>query len=147
MPGGFGMRGTGRRRGGYRPLTDINMTPMIDVTMTLLIVFMISAPLLTVGVPVELPEVAATSIGQNEEPAAVTVAADGTIFLQEKKMPLDELLAKLSAMKASNPKLSIVFRGDKGGNYGRVMEVLGALNAAGFTNLSLVTETPDQKKK
>jgi len=142
VAGGGGGRG---RRRGYRPLADINMTPMIDVMLTLLIIFMVSAPLLSVGVPVDLPEVTAGALSQSEEPAAVTVRADGSIFLQESPVELRKLLATLDAMKKSNPKLAITFRGDRGANYGRVMEVLGAMNEAGFTNISLLTEMPGEK--
>lgn len=137
--GGGGRRG---RRGGYRPVADINVTPLVDVMLVLLIVFMVTAPLLTVAVPVDLPKAQAQSVKQDKEPLVISVDAKGGVYLQESRSELDALVAKLQAITGSNPEARIFVRGDKGVPYGRVMEVMGTINAAGYSKVALVTELP-----
>ena len=136
-------RSTGRaQRGQYRPMSEINVTPFVDVMLVLLIVFMITAPLLTVGVPVDLPKTSAASLSDADEPLVVTVNASGSIFLQEYETPLENLVPRLVAVTGANPKIKIFVRGDKAIHYGRVMEVMGAISAAGFKRVSLMAELP-----
>jgi len=140
--GGSNRRG---RRGGYRPMADINVTPLVDVMLVLLIVFMITAPLLTVAVPIDLPKAQAQSVKQDKEPLVISVDARGNVYLQESRSELDVLVAKLKAVTGSNPEARIFVRGDKGVPYGRIMEVMGTINAAGFTKVALVAELPKPK--
>lgn len=146
--GGMQPQGVGRRghRGSYRPMAEINVTPLVDVMLVLLIVFMITAPLLTVAVPVDLPKTQAQSIKQDKEPLVISVNAKGHVFLQETKSNLDVLLSKLKAITGANPNARIFVRGDKGVPYGRIMEVMGTINAAGYTKVALVAELPTPKK-
>ncbi len=136
-------RSTGRaQRGRYRAMSEINVTPFVDVMLVLLIVSMITAPLLTVGVPVDLPKTRAASLSDTDEPLVVTVNASGSIFLQEHETPLENLVPRLVAVTGANPGIKIFVRGDKAIHYGRVMEVMGAISAAGFKRVSLMAELP-----
>ncbi len=141
MAGGVMERGGGRRRA-YRPMADINVTPMVDVMLVLLIVFMVAAPLLTVGVPVDLPKTQAPAINENKEPLVVSLNGKGEIYIQETVIEADSLVAKLQAITNNNPEAVIYVRGDKSINYGRVMEVMGLIGSAGFSKVSLVAELP-----
>ncbi|MBC8339348.1 MAG: protein TolR [Rhodospirillales bacterium] len=135
-------RGKGRARRHSRrtaPMADINVTPMVDVMLVLLIIFMVTAPLLTVGVPVDLPKTKASVIRGEDEPLAITVNAEGQIYLQETEIELEGLLPRLNAITGNNPDIRIFVRGDKSVNYGRVMEVMGNINAAGYRKVALVT--------
>ena len=133
----------GRRRGKHRAMmAEINITPMVDVMLVLLIIFMVAAPLLTVGVPVELPKTAATPLpAVEEEPLAITIAADGTIALMETEIGRDELIAKLRAIAAERSDDKVFLRADGQVPYEVVAQVMGALNAGGFSNIGLVTDT------
>jgi biopolymer transport protein TolR len=133
-----GSRGGGRRA---RPMSEINVTPFVDVMLVLLIVFMVTAPLLTVGVPVDLPQTRAKSLGEDREPLAVTIDEQGKVFLQNTPIQVDELVPKLVAISSNGYNQRIFVRGDKSVDYGKVMEVMGLLNAAGFTRIGLVTNT------
>ncbi len=126
----------------YRPMAEINVTPLVDVMLVLLVVFMVTAPLLTVGVPVELPQTQAPAINEPKEPTVVTVTKDGVIFIQETSVPIDTLVDKLQAITGSNPDAILYVRGDKDINYGRVLEVMSLISSAGFRKVSLVAETP-----
>jgi len=126
----------------YRPMADINVTPLVDVMLVLLVVFMITAPLLTVGVPVDLPQTQAPPINEPKEPLVITVNRDGAIFISETSVPVDSLVPKLQAITGSNPDAVLYVRGDKEINYGRVLEVMSLVTAAGFHKVSLVAETP-----
>jgi biopolymer transport protein TolR len=137
LPGG----GNGRRVR-RRPMSDINVTPMVDVMLVLLIVFMVTAPLLTVGVPVDLPKTAAKAMGGQDEPLVVTVTQAGEIFLQDSRLELDELAPRLAAISENKKDARIFLRGDRAISYGDVMAVMGALNTAGFRRVALITETP-----
>jgi biopolymer transport protein TolR len=138
--------GHGRRRPGRwsqnAPMSEINVTPMVDVMLVLLIVFMVAAPLLTVGVPVDLPQTAAKPMEDQTEPLTVTVKRDGEVYLQETKIAMDALVPKIAAITQSNPDARIFVRGDRDISYGDIMQVMGQLNAAGFHKVALVTETP-----
>ena len=132
-----------------RPMAEINVTPFVDVMLVLLIVFMVTAPLLTVGVPVDLPKTKAQPLGQDREPLSVSVRKDGNIYLQNTPIEEDALVARLEAISKNGYDQRIFVRGDKAVDYGRVMEVMGLLNAAGFTHIGLVTDvrkTGDKKK-
>ena len=128
------------RRGRARAMSEINVTPLVDVMLVLLIVFMVTAPLLTVGVPVDLPKTKAQALGQDREPLSVTVRRDGNIYLQNQPVPEDQLIAKLSAIAANGYDQRIFVRGDKAVDYGRVMQVMAEISAAGFTHIGLVTD-------
>jgi biopolymer transport protein TolR len=131
---------TGRKRNRRRVMADINVTPMVDVMLVLLVVFMVTAPLLTVGVQVDLPKTAASTIQGQDEPISVTIRKDGKIFLQETELELDELAPRLTSVSGANPDIRIFVRGDKDIEYGKVMEVMGRINAAGFKRVALVTD-------
>jgi len=137
--GGGGRRG---RRGAYAPMSSINVTPLVDVMLVLLIVFMVTAPLMTVSVPVDLPKAQAQSVKQDKEPLVISVDVHGNVYLQDSRSELDVLVAKLKAVTGSNPDARIFVRGDKGVPYGRIMEVMGTINAAGFSKVALVAELP-----
>ena len=143
---GLHSRNGGGRRS-YRPMAEINVTPMVDVMLVLLIVFMVAAPLLTVGVPVDLPKSQAPAINENKEPLVVTINAQGEIFVQETKIDSDGLVAKLQAITGSNPEAVIYVRGDQTINYGKVIEVMGLISSAGFTKVSLIAELPQGGRK
>ncbi len=136
--------GAGRRRHGrrYRPMSEINVTPFVDVMLVLLVVFMITAPLLTVGVPVDLPETEAAQLTDRDEPLVVSIDAEGKVYIQEVEVRFDQLAAKLGAIMGARPDGVVYVRGDRGIAYGRVMELMGALTAAGFDKVSLMAELP-----
>jgi biopolymer transport protein TolR len=120
-------------------MSQINVTPFVDVMLVLLVIFMITAPLLTAGVPVELPETAAQLLAGQDEPLAVSIKADGSVYLQDSPIDLEQLGPRLRAIAERNPELRVFVRGDRAIAYGRVMEVMGRLNEAGFNNIALVT--------
>ena len=129
------------RRRGHGRMSDINVTPLVDVMLVLLIVFMVTAPLLTAGVDVDLPQSEAPPLTQPQEPLVVSIDKTGKIFIQETEVALEGLAPRLSAITQNKPDTSIYIRGDQTINYGRVMEVMGLLTAAGFTKVALVTES------
>ena len=135
-----GRGGSSKRR--YQPMAEINVTPFVDVMLVLLVVFMVTAPLLTVGVEVDLPESSASNLPGDDEPLTVTIDDAGQLYLQELEITLDELVPKLRAIAAERSEMRIFVRGDKTIDYGRVMLVMGTINAAGFTKVGLVTELP-----
>jgi biopolymer transport protein TolR len=133
----------GKRRHHRRSvMAEINVTPMVDVMLVLLIIFMVSAPLLTVGVPIDLPQTKATNLDQDKEPLTVSVNDKGQIFLQNTEIKVDELLPKLQAVAAARggTEARIYVRGDKKVDYGTVMKVMGRLSGAGFHKVALITE-------
>ncbi|MDE2110951.1 MAG: protein TolR [Alphaproteobacteria bacterium] len=145
MAAGVQMIERGRRARRRRPISEINVTPFVDVMLVLLIVFMVTAPLLTVGVPVDLPKTRAQPLSQDREPLSVTIKGNGQIFLQNTPVAEDDLVAKLSAIAANGYDQRVFVRGDKSVDYGRVMEVMGMLSAAGFTHIGLVTDVAHPK--
>ena len=146
MAVGLNKRGHGRTQ--YRPMSEINVTPMVDVMLVLLIVFMVAAPLLTVGVPVDLPNSNAPAVNEQTEPLKITIDAQGQIYLgEETKLELDELVPKLEAVTNNNPDAVIFVRGDQAINYGRVVEVMGEISNAGFRKVTLVAQLPQTGRK
>ena len=141
-----GNGGTRRRARRYRPMSEINVTPMVDVMLVLLVVFMITAPLLTVGVPVDLPKTEASRIVGQDEPLVITVRADGKVFIQDSEIDMSRLIARLDAITENRKETRIFVRGDKAIAYGRVMEVMGSVNLAGFDRVALITELPRREK-
>jgi len=136
-----GGRGGGRGRPRSRPIAEINVTPFVDVMLVLLIIFMVAAPLLTVGVPIELPETAATPLQQEEqEPLTVAMTADGGIMVQNSEVPRDRLVTLLTSVAGERSDGKVFLRADGQVSYSDVMQVMGALNAAGFRNIGLVTD-------
>ena len=136
--GGNGPRGVGR----YQPMSAINVTPFVDVMLVLLVVFMVAAPLLTVGVPVDLPQTQAPPINEPKEPLVITINGEGHLFLQETEVPTESLVPRLGAITGNNPDASIYVRGDKAINYGRVLEVMSLVSSAGFRKVSLIAVPP-----
>ena len=126
-------------------MSEINVTPFVDVRLVLLIVFMVTAPLLTVGVPVDLPKTRAPALGQDKEPLSITVAKDGKIYLQKEVVTPDVLVPKLQAISQNGYDQRIFVRGDKTVAYDRVMVVMGLLASAGFTHIGLVTDVAKPK--
>jgi biopolymer transport protein TolR len=132
-----------RRKGTrYAPMAEINVTPLVDVMLVLLIIFMIAAPLLTVGVPVDLPQTQAATINEQVEPLTITVNGKGQIYIQEGEVAEDQLVPRLQAIVKNKADQRIFVRGDKAINYGRVMEVMGLVASAGFTKVALIAEIP-----
>ena len=139
--GGGGRRG--RRRGSGRAgvVSEINITPFVDVMLVLLIIFMVAAPLMTVGVPVELPKTAATSLpAEQEEPLSITITADGIVMIQMTEVPLNELVPRLQAIASEREGDRVFLRADGAVSYADVVTVMGALNRGGFSNIGLVTD-------
>ncbi len=136
---------TGRRRRGRgrsRPMAEINVTPFVDVMLVLLIIFMVAAPLMTVGVPVELPKTAANALpGEEEEPLSVTITAEGIVMIQTTEVAREDLVARLRAIATERDSTRVYLRADGAVPYAQVMQVMGALNRGGFGNIGLVTDT------
>jgi len=135
----------GRRRASKRPMADINVTPMVDVMLVLLIVFMVAAPLLTVGVPIDLPQTAAKELNTEQKPISVSINPAGDIYLGDQQVQLEGLVAAITAQAANGKDERIYVRGDQTANYGAVMKVMGVLSAAGFSKIGLIT-AQDQVK-
>jgi len=145
IPAAGSSSGGGRfRRRRFTPIADINVTPMVDVMLVLLVIFMITAPLLQVGVPVDLPKTTAQQVGGKDEPLIVSVNAKDEVFLGETKYEVDELATKLKAVHEEKPDQRVFIRGDKTINYGRMMQVMGIVIDAGFRQLGLLGEGADQ---
>jgi biopolymer transport protein TolR len=135
--GGGGRRG---RRGGKRaPVSEINVTPLVDVMLVLLIIFMVAAPMMTVGVPIDLPETQAKAMNSDTQPITISVNPAGEIYLQETPIAIDEVVAKLEAIATTGYNERIYVRGDTAAAYGTVMKVMARISAAGFKNIGLVT--------
>ena len=145
MSVGSGGASTRRRRGRHaRPVSEINVTPFVDVMLVLLIVFMVSAPLLTSGVPVDLPEAQAKPLTLDKQPITITVDTDGKVFLQEDEIKFEDLVPKLNAIATAGLDERIYVRGDRSANYGAIMRVMGSINGAGFKHIGLVAlKEPD----
>jgi biopolymer transport protein TolR len=139
---GMAVRKSGRKQR-HRPMGEINVTPFVDVMLVLLIVFMVTAPLLTVGVEVDLPKTKAGQINADAAPLVVSIKADGSLHLQDTEVPADALVPRLQAISEANPQVRIFVRGDKAGAYGDVLGVMGRIQAAGFERVALVAQLPD----
>ena len=122
------------------PISEINVTPFVDVMLVLLIIFMVTAPLLTVGVQVDLPETSADSLPEEQEPLTLTINSKGEIFIQESKVDYENIISKILAVSKNRTDTRIYVRGDKNINYGRVLEVMGTLSGAGFSKVALISE-------
>ena len=130
------------RRPDNGPVTDINVAPFVDVMLVLVIIFMVAAPLLNIGVPVDLPKATLKPLNESQDPLVITVNADGDIFIQEAAVPEEALVARLRAVTQANSDLRIFVRGDRAINYGRVIQVMGMISQAGFTKVALIAEAP-----
>ena len=146
--GAGGAGGGRRRRGGrqrHQPMSEINVTPMVDVMLVLLIIFMVAAPLLTVGVPIDLPETRAKALQDDVEPITISVTREGKVFLQETEIEADEIVPKLEAIAKNGYDERIYVRGDRDADYGTVMRLMGRISSAGFRRIGLVT-TEEQSR-
>jgi biopolymer transport protein TolR len=132
-------RGGSRRRGRRALMSEINVTPFVDVMLVLLIIFMVAAPLLTVGVPIDLPETQAQALNSETQPITISINERGQVFLQETEIPVDEVVAKLQAIATTGYDERIYVRGDKTADYGTVMRVMARISSAGYRNIGLVT--------
>ncbi|MGH7118704.1 MAG: protein TolR [Acetobacteraceae bacterium] len=137
------LQGRSGSRRGYRPMADINITPMVDVMLVLLIIFMVTAPLLTSGVTVDLPKANATPLNQDATPITLSINATGQIFLADTQIPLNELVPKLRAIAHNNPNRRIFVRGDRSLPYGRIVQVMALITDGGFTKVALLAEATE----
>ena len=145
LPAGGGGRRSGRRRhAARRPMSEINVTPMVDVMLVLLIIFMVAAPLMTVGVPIDLPQTQAKQLNTEQKPVTVSVNNEGIIFVGETQVPREGVIEAVTAASTNGAEDRVYVRGDMSANYGAVMQVMGALSGAGFTKIGLLT---DQEQK
>ena len=128
------------KRSEREPMSEINVTPFVDVMLVLLIIFMVTAPLLTVGVQVDLPEASADTLPEESEPLTLTINSKGEVFIQETKIEFNNLIKKILAVSNNRTDTRIYVRGDKTINYGRVLEVMGILSGSGFTKVALISE-------
>ena len=126
----------------YKQISEINVTPFVDVMLVLLIVFMVTAPLLTVGIPVDLPKVKANALTDQKDPIEITLKLDGTLYLGESEVELDNLIPRLNAITDQNREARIYVRGDRIVAYGRVMEIMSIINSAGYIKVALVAQNP-----
>tara|TARA_B110000196_G_C20911535_1_gene550782 strand:+ start:137 stop:568 length:432 start_codon:yes stop_codon:yes gene_type:complete len=131
-----------KKRKRYTQMSEINVTPFVDVMLVLLIVFMVTAPLLTVGIPVDLPKVKASALTDQKDPLEITVKIGGEIYLGESKVKVDNLIPRLNAITEMNKGARIYVRGDRVVAYGRIMEIMSLINSAGYRKVALVTENP-----
>jgi biopolymer transport protein TolR len=136
---GRGGRGQGRRGRKHGLMSEINVTPMVDVMLVLLIIFMVAAPLLTVGVPIDLPDTQAKAMNADTQPITVSINDTGKVYLQETEIPIEEVVGKLQAISKTGYDERIFVRGDKTADYGTVMKVMARISAAGYKNIGLVT--------
>lgn len=134
------------KRRGYRPMSEINVTPFVDVMLVLLIVFMVNAPLLTVGIPVDLPESSASTLNDKMDPVVITIKADQKVYIQETSVDLKHLSARLAQITKQNTNTRIYVRGDRQLHYGTIMHIMGQINEAGYSKVALVAEMPTKKR-
>ena len=131
-----------KRKKRYSQMSEINVTPFVDVMLVLLIVFMVTAPLLTVGIPVDLPKVKASALTDQKDPLEITVKIGGEIYLGESKVDVENLIPRLNAITELNKEARIYVRGDRVVAYGRIMEIMSLVNSAGYIKVALVTQNP-----
>lgn len=134
-----------RRSGRQQPFADINITPMVDVMLVLLIIFMVAAPMMTTGVTVDLPKSSASAVAGQDEPLSVSVTADGKVYVQKTPVAVKDLQVKLKAIVGAKKETRVFVRGDKNVDYGRIMQVVSEVNAAGLSKVALITDAPDGK--
>jgi biopolymer transport protein TolR len=146
MGASLGKGGGGRRRRGQRAdsFSEINITPMVDVMLVLLIIFMVAAPMMTSGVTVDLPQTSASPVSGQDEPLAVTVTSDGKVYIQKTPVLLKNLQEKLRSITAQKKDTRIFVRGDKNVDYGKIMQVVSEINTAGYSKVALITDTSGQ---
>ncbi len=137
---GSGGRRRGRRGGKSAPMSEINVTPMVDVMLVLLIIFMVAAPLMTVGVPIDLPQTQAKQLNTDQKPVTISVTNEGAVFVGETPVEISGVVAAVTAAAANGTEDRVYVRGDMSANYGTVMQVMGALSGAGFTKIGLLTD-------
>ena len=128
----------------HRLMSEINVTPFVDVMLVLLIVFMVTAPLLTVGIAVDLPKVKATALTDQKDPLEITIKLDGKVYLGESEVEVENLIPRLEAITEQNYESRIYVRGDRVIAYGRVMEIISSINSAGYSKVALITENPNK---
>ena len=138
----FNGRNGRRHHKRVRPMSEINVTPFVDVMLVLLIVFMVTAPLLTMGVPVDLPQTKAQQLNEPKDPLVISINAECKTYLQNSEIDQDALVPRLQAITNNNPSATIYVRGDRNANYGCVLGVMGLVNGAGFSKVSLISEQP-----
>ena len=138
--GGWKSRRSRRRGGGGAVMAEINVTPMVDVMLVLLIIFMVAAPLMTVGVPIDLPQTQAKQLNTDQKPVTISVTVDGAVFVGETPVDIGGVVAAVTAAAANGTEDRVYVRGDMSANYGTVMQVMGALSGAGFTKIGLLTD-------
>ena len=126
------------------PMSEINVTPFVDVMLVLLIVFMVTAPLLTVGIKVDLPKVKATALTDIKDPIEITVKLDGEVYIGESKVEVENLIPRLNAITEQNTEARIYIRGDRVVAYGRIMEIMSIINSAGYIKVALITQNLEQ---
>ncbi|MDI6836623.1 MAG: protein TolR [Rhizobiaceae bacterium] len=143
--GGGGRRGSRRGGGKRKPMSEINVTPLVDVMLVLLIIFMVAAPMMTVGVPIDLPETQAKAMNADTQPITISVNPAGEVYLQETPIAIDEVVAKLQAIATTGYNERIYVRGDTTAAYGTVMKVMARISAAGYKNIGLVTLQEQEK--
>ena len=124
----------------HKQMSDINVTPFVDVMLVFLVVFMVTAPLLTVGVPIDLPNSEANNLPENDTPLSITINEDGKIYLQDEEVDLNQMVARITVIFENRKEDRIYVHGDQRVNYGRVMEVIGLLNGNGFSRVAMVTD-------
>ena len=142
---GGGGRRRGRRGGKNKPMSEINVTPMVDVMLVLLIIFMVAAPLMTVGVPIDLPKTQAKQLNTEQKPITVSVNIEGVLFVGDTQVAMDGLVDAVTAAAVNGTEDRIYVRGDGAANYGTVMQVMGALSGAGFTKIGLLTDQAEKQ--
>ena len=138
----IGKQSSTRNTKRYALMSEINVTPFVDVMLVLLIVFMVTAPLLTVGIPVDLPKVKANALTDQKDPLEITVKLDGSVYLGESLVKVENLISRLNAITDKNTQARIYVRGDRVVAYGRVMEIMSLINTAGYVKVALVTQNP-----
>ncbi|MEQ5774649.1 MULTISPECIES: protein TolR [unclassified Thalassospira] len=143
---GGGRRRGRRGRGGRKAMSDINVTPMVDVMLVLLVIFMVTAPLITAGVDVDLPKASATQMTGQDEPLVVSLTKEGAVYIMDSAVDRDELVAKLRAITENKQDTRIFVKGDKAVDYGQVMDLMGRINEAGFSKVALIADLPDKGK-
>ena len=129
----------------YAPLAEINVTPMVDVMLVLLVIFMVTAPLLTVGVPLDLPKSAAAQLTEPKQPIVISLNRDGEVFIGDERVPGDDFAARLAALAAEDPSRIVYVRSDRTNTYAQLMDTLGVVNHAGFSKVSLIAEAAPPK--
>lgn len=140
MHGGGASHRTGFKKR-HKQMSEINVTPFVDVMLVLLVVFMVTAPLLTVGVPIDLPNSQANSLPENNTPLSITIDREGRLYLQDEEVDLNQLIARITVIFENRKEDRIYVHGDEGVSYGKVMQVMGLLNGNGFSRVALVTDT------